>query len=62
MITFIDQAETHYSVNWTSSLFHRLVLLHINYTILLPFSILINHDYSKRMNILRSEIIVLYCS
>lgn len=62
MITFIDQAEIHYSVNWTSSLFHRSVLLHINYTILLPFSVLINHCYSERINILQSEIILLYCS
>lgn len=62
MITRIDEAERHYAVNWTSSLFHRAVLLHINYSILLPFSLLINHDYSERMNTLRSEIILLYCS
>lgn len=62
MISFIDQAEIHYSTNWTSSLSHRPILFHVNYTILLPFIIFINRDCSKRMNILQFEIILLHYS
>lgn len=62
MITFIDQAEINYSINWTSSLSHRPILFHVNDTILLPFIIFINCDCSKRMNNLQFEIIMLQYS
>jgi len=46
MMTFIDQAEIHYSFNWMCSFLHSPTLLRINYTTLLLSITLINHNYS----------------